>query len=206
MGWRADVRLPRTPSLLLLQAGMRANIRQSGCAIDCNRGLWQSQSGIDRGVPVREWCMSSHVSLCLLCVSALSFLYTPQNKITWDPPLSQALSDQPPDQPRPNPPLSLCPLASDARPPPVVSLTSRSLFCECQIDVQCNPPVRWDRRTMSQSVHRTSLAVTGWMSQGDRERSRQYRKHVARCREMSKCRGVSRKIVRVHEASPVTST
>ena len=44
------------------------------------------------------------------------------------------------------------------------------------------------------------------MSQGDRERSRQCRKNVARCREMSKCRGVSRKIVRVHEASTVTST
>ena len=67
----------------------------------------------------------------------------------------------------------------------------------------CNTPVRWDRQTMSQSVHRTSLAVTGY-----RKRQKEIAKdcdNVARMSRdvarMSKCRGVSRKIVRVHEAS-----
>ena len=40
------------------------------------------------------------------------------------------------------------------------------------------------------------------MSQGDRERSRYCLKNVVRCvARMSRCRGVSRKIVRVHKAS-----
>ena len=67
------------------------------------------------------------------------------------------------------------------------------------------PPVRWDRRTMSQSRHRTSLGVTGCRKEiaKDRDNVARMSRDVAR---MSRCRGVSRKIVRVHKASTVTST
>ena len=67
------------------------------------------------------------------------------------------------------------------------------------------PPVRWDRRTMSQSRHRTSLGVTGCRKEIAKGRDNVARmsRDVAR---MSRCRGVSRKIVRVHKASTVTST
>ena len=57
------------------------------------------------------------------------------------------------------------------------------------------PPVRWDRRTMSQSRHRTSLGVTGCRKEiaKDRDNVARMSRDVAR---MSRCRGVSLKIVR----------
>ena len=76
--------------------------------------------------------------------------------------------------------------------------------------VRRHPPVRWDRRTMSQSRHQTSLGVTGCRKEIPKDRDKgQCRKNVARFRKnvarmsrdfarMSRCRGVPRKIVRVH--------
>ena len=59
------------------------------------------------------------------------------------------------------------------------------------------PSPRWDRRTMSQSRHWTSLGVTGCRKEIAKDR-----KNVARMSRdvtrMSRFRGVARKIVRVH--------
>ena len=63
----------------------------------------------------------------------------------------------------------------------------------------CHPPVRWDRRTMSQSRHRTSLGVTGCRGKEiakDRDNVARMsrarcRKHVEMSRDVVACRARS---------------
>ena len=70
------------------------------------------------------------------------------------------------------------------------------------------PPVRWDRRTMSQSVHRTSLAVTGCRKEiaKDRDNVAKMSRDVARCRNVVACRARSLEFTKRHQSRRLRST